>query len=79
MVLAKADVVQADDLPRRSASRAILGMGGHRVQSGPHRKDHVRSILEKCGWNKFKAAKMMGISRSTLYSKMKKHGLTPPD
>ncbi|MCL5125217.1 MAG: sigma-54 dependent transcriptional regulator [Deltaproteobacteria bacterium] len=81
MVLCKEDVIRPEDLPqelcanssssdRPSNSDANLGM---------LEREHIRSILDQCGWNKFKAAQLMGISRSTLYSKMKKHDLVGPD
>ncbi len=78
MVLAKMDVVGAEDLPaelRQGFSRQVIDPLTHldRIE-----RDHVRSVLEQCGWNKYKAAKAMGISRSTLYSKIKKHGLSHP-
>ncbi len=76
MVMAKGDVIAAEDLP------AELRTGGSKTAEADEptnlermERDHVRGVLEKCGWNKFKAARMMGISRSTLYSKIRKHGL----
>ncbi len=78
MVLAKEDVVGPQDLPselRQGFSRHVIDplTNLERIE-----RDHVRSVLEQCQWNKFKAAKIMGISRSTLYSKIKKHGLSHP-
>jgi transcriptional regulator with GAF, ATPase, and Fis domain len=35
--------------------------------------------LEKCGGNKARAARMLGLARSTYFSKLKKHGLADPD
>ena len=34
--------------------------------------------LKQVDWNKYRAAKVLGIARSTLYSKMKKLGVKPP-
>lgn len=77
MVLAKTDVIAPRDLTADLQSQAHGSQGVHSPTNlGGMERDHVKSILEKCGWNKYKAAKMMGISRSTLYSKIRKHGLS---
>ncbi len=34
-------------------------------------------VLEKTDWNKAKAARLLGIDRSTLYRKIAKHGILP--
>lgn len=39
----------------------------------------IEKTLEKVGWNKYQAAKLLGIARSTLYGKIEKFGLHPPD
>jgi len=38
----------------------------------------ILHTLEQVGWNKYKAAQVLGIARSTLYGKMEKFGLEPP-
>jgi len=38
-------------------------------------REHILSILNKTGWHITKAAKMLGIDRSTLFRKMKKLGI----
>lgn len=76
MVLAKSDVITADDLPLElRAQEPYVCTVDRGADLEMLERDHIRSILEKCQWNKYKAAKMMGISRSTLYSKIRKHGL----
>ncbi len=38
----------------------------------------IQSTLDKVGWNKYRAAQLLGVARSTLYSKIRKYGLKPP-
>ncbi|WP_044351066.1 sigma-54-dependent transcriptional regulator [Dethiosulfatarculus sandiegensis] len=39
----------------------------------------IINTLEKVDWNKYRAAQMLGIARSTLYGKINKLGIEPPD
>jgi two-component system response regulator HydG len=38
-------------------------------------KQLLRQTLENCGWNKSSAAEVLGISRNTLYAKIRKYGI----
>jgi len=38
-------------------------------------KQYIRRILEECGWNVTKAAKMLGINRVTLHKKIKRFAI----
>jgi transcriptional regulator with GAF, ATPase, and Fis domain len=42
-------------------------------------KAHVRAVLDNQGWNISRAARVLGIDRVTLYSKIKRYGLHKPD
>ena len=39
----------------------------------------IRQALDDCTWNKTAAAATLGISRSTLYEKLKKYKILSPD
>jgi len=77
VVLAKGTYIRPEDLPELLQVNVLkLREPGAPKSLQSLERDHVLAVLTKCNGNKFKAAKMMGISRSTLYSKIKKHGLT---
>jgi DNA-binding NtrC family response regulator len=77
MVLAKGAVIGPEDLPAEIRSgEPSCDSSDQTTNLDRLEKDHVQAVLERCSWNKFKAAQMMGISRSTLYSKIRKHALT---
>lgn len=38
----------------------------------------LKEVLEECGWNKMQAARRLGISRNTLYRKLKKYQISSP-
>jgi len=77
-VLAKSGRIEAADLP--AAIRTDLSPT--RITNLPtivdHEKKLLQDTLEECGWNKKQAAKRLGISRSTLYDKLKRYQITSP-
>jgi DNA-binding NtrC family response regulator len=75
MVLAKGDFIEPRDLPEELRGHRSAALKDPTQDLDCIEKEHIRSILERCEWNKYRAAKLMGISRSTLYSKIRKHGL----
>jgi two-component system response regulator HydG len=83
VVLAKGGLVEAVDLPaplsavRPPPEEQAEGAASARTISS-HEARLLQEVLEECHWNKSLAAARLGISRSTLYEKIKKYRLGPP-
>ncbi len=41
-------------------------------------KDHIERVLAECNWNRSAAARILGIDRRTLFSKIQRYGLVGP-
>ena len=74
VVLAKGSQVEAWDLP--SALRLASAPASNALMDQEMRL--LLEILEECGWNKKMAAKRLGVSRSTIYSMMRRHNISHP-
>ncbi len=61
----------------RHFRRGETGLLRESELSEAEEKQELISILEKTDWNKAKTARLMGISRPTLYRKLEKYDLEP--
>jgi two-component system response regulator HydG len=78
VVLAKGSRVEASDLPAALHTAAKTAQGSTPPTLVEHESKLLLEVLEDCGWNKKQAAKRLGISRSTLYDKIRKYQITQP-
>jgi two-component system response regulator HydG len=79
--LVKDGMVKISDLPAalHVASSAVPAPAATAIPTlGEHEKMLLQEALQECGWNKKQAAKRLGISRSTLYEKLKKYQISKP-
>jgi transcriptional regulator with GAF, ATPase, and Fis domain len=71
VILAKGDHIDLKDLPSAMSTCSFdLHTGGDKMAESENRL--IREVLDSCNWNKKKAAAQLGISRSTLYGKIKR-------
>ncbi|MBI5845401.1 MAG: sigma-54-dependent Fis family transcriptional regulator [Deltaproteobacteria bacterium] len=79
VVLARGEMIGAADLPQmvmeKSVEEAQPGIQNSLVENEAR---IIRETLVESDWNKTRAADRLGISRSTLYEKMKKHRISKP-
>ena len=83
VILSPGDYIGEKDLPLNMSRPSAQAMGeGHLEpeQQGDRALDHVEKLaisraLHKAGGNKSEAARLLGITRRTLYNKMGKYGL----
>ena len=73
-ILARERLVQPWDLPEELQRRLARADGSLER----HTRRAIVEALDSCGWNKKLAASRLGISRTTLYRKIRKYGLEKP-
>jgi DNA-binding NtrC family response regulator len=79
VVLAKQQIIEPGDLPAALTESMENTLLREQQQTITHNEEQlIRSVLEESGWNKTSAAARLGISRSTLYEKLKKYRIIPP-
>jgi len=74
-VLCNGDQIEKEHLPER----IVKAIAGARERLMPTAEEAIlREVLERHGWNRTEAARELGINRSTLWRKLRKHGLHEP-
>ena len=77
VILAKGDMITEIDLPhdlKETFPRAEAGISSLKDTE----KNLILKVLKETEGNKYQAAKILGITRSTLYGKLRKHGIMVP-
>ena len=77
-VLAKGNKIDITELPSAIREAAHAASDENHGTIVENEKKLLQDVLEECGWNKKKAALQLGISRSTLYEKIKKYQIGKP-
>jgi len=74
VILAKKDLIEVSDLPPNlkdgTAESAEVKLSLHENE-----RLYILKTLAECNWNKKLAASVLGINRSSLYSKLKKYDI----
>jgi two-component system response regulator HydG len=77
-VLTKGKVIEISDLPTLIRQTEIQAPAGSTLSMVENERKLLVEVLDKCSWNKKAAAHRLGISRSTLYDKLKKYQIAKP-
>jgi len=77
-VLAKGKVIEISDLPALIRQTVTGPPAGSVMTMVENERKLLIEVLNECSWNKKAAAHRLGISRSTLYDKLKKYQIAKP-
>ena len=83
-ILERAAILSADEyihtkdlaLPRNASSGAGQGKIGTAVSIRELEGEHIAGVLNHAGWDKNLAAKILGISLKTLYTKIQQYNIS---
>jgi Nif-specific regulatory protein len=77
LILGDSKIIRLSDLPA-PVREAARGAGDEDLLPlSDIEKAHIARVLQATGWNKAKSARILGISKPTLYGKIRNYGLQP--
>jgi two-component system response regulator HydG len=77
MVFAKGPTIEPEHLPTHLRGNFAARPSNSRPTLEQVERRYIAEVLQECGQNKKLAAQILGIQRSTLYSKLRRYGLEP--
>ena len=75
-LLAEGNEIKREFLPSRILTEVLTEKDDGITSFEENEKRFLIKTLQECNWNKLQVAKQLNVSRSTLYSKLKKYNLT---
>ncbi|MEJ5376407.1 MAG: sigma-54 dependent transcriptional regulator [bacterium] len=81
VALSKGPVLDVRDLPdelRLFQFKVVRPRAGGLPTLEEAERDYIKWVLEHTGWNRTRAAEILGIDRVSLWRKIKQYGLEPP-
>ena len=78
VVLARGRQIEVSDLPPALQQAKSIDLSETNGTIMENEVKLLKEALDECGWNKKQAALQLGISRNTLYRKLKKYHINPP-
>jgi two-component system response regulator AtoC len=80
IVLSKSDVLEKENiLLRKTNFNKKSKVDESKLSLADVEKSHIKTVLDKEDWNKSRSCKILGISKPTLYQKIEKYKLSPPE
>ena len=76
-VLCGSGTIMAEHLPLEIREQTIVAGPAPKKDSGNEHQE-ILEALRKTGWNKAKAARLLGVSRPTIYRKISEYNLEDP-
>jgi len=74
VVLSSSPSIGAEELPEKIRTRPATHTG---YSLAEHERNLVENAMRECKWNKQEAARLLQISRGTLYSKLRRFNIQP--
>jgi transcriptional regulator with PAS, ATPase and Fis domain len=76
-VLCKEGVIDTSHLPPKIIGKGASNFGGHAGSHEPHReREELLDALKQTNGNQSEAAKLLGVSRVTVWKRIKKYGIS---
>lgn len=75
VILAPGELIQAEDLPESLHEEQTAVFQAPITSLAEIERAHILRVLDHCGGNKKATAEILGIDRSTLYSKLRTYGV----
>jgi len=78
VVLCRDGFIRPENFPPEVTRACVARAGAEGMGSGSLDRESLLKALESTGWNRSRAARRLGINRTTVWRKMKEYGIEAP-